>query len=721
MKNIKENNRGNARRLLHCLAVAVRPLRVEELAEILTFDFDTTEGGIPRFDADRRPNDQEEAVLSLCSSLITVVDNQGSRMVQFSHFSVKEFLTSNHLASSAGHLTSYHILPRLAHTILAQVCLGLLLHSPADGSKDNERFKGSPLAEYAARHWFAHAQSEGVTSSVEGGMRSLFDPGRPHFAAWIALYDMDAESGGKLPSGIPSPLYYSSLCGLPGLVRHIAMNHPEHVNAVGGSLGFPLVAALCRNHLAVAKLLLEHGGRVDVRDTRQQTVLHETFDRHGKVSIDAVRFLLERGADVNARRDDLCTPLHLAINTGEFSVIRLLLDRHAGVNSRNNAGRAPLHLLCTQATSQDRDDGSDIAKLLLERGANVDEKDEDNATPLHLASYNKRLKIIRVLLDHGANVDAEKDRGETPLQLAISKGSHDAQEGGVGVAFLLLEHGAQLYSRDKYHISTSDLAYFAWKEKIGPMLVGTGGNLKPENNQDQTAFRPWVEGEYYCMNLVSGCHAFFVESGADGNVQAKYDTILLHSASYHGRLEMVRMLLSNGVNSNAKNHRGETALHVLSRCGPDSKDSVRVARLLLECGVDVNMQDNDHDSPLHSASYNGKLEIVRELLNHGANASAKNKRDEVPLHQGSQGEYESQADGVRIAQLLLDRGVDVNARDKNGATPLHLASWCGKLEIAQLLVEHANSKINKVRTLLHALEGEYYPQELNCIDYSHLF
>ena len=149
---------------------------------------------------------------------------------------------------------------------------------------------------------------------------------------------------------------------------------------------------------------------------------------------------------------------------------------------------------------------------------------------------------------------------------------------------------------------------------------------------------------------------------------------------------MVRMLLSNGVNSNAKNHRGETALHVLSRCGPDSKDSVRIARLLLERGVDVNMRDNDHDSPLHCASYNGKLEIVRELLNHGANASAKNKRDEVPLHQVLQGEYESQADGMRIAQLLLDRGVDVNARDKNGATPLHLASWCGKLEIASATV-----------------------------------
>jgi hypothetical protein len=43
LKNINENNRDDARRLLHCLAVAIRPLRVEELAEILAFDFDDLE------------------------------------------------------------------------------------------------------------------------------------------------------------------------------------------------------------------------------------------------------------------------------------------------------------------------------------------------------------------------------------------------------------------------------------------------------------------------------------------------------------------------------------------------------------------------------------------------------------------------------------------------------------------------------------------------------
>ncbi len=137
---------------------------------------------------------------------------------------------------------------------------------------------------------------------------------------------------------------------------------------------------------------------------------------------------------------------------------------------------------------------------------------------------------------------------------------------------------------------------------------------------------------------------------------------------------MARTLLNHGVKSGTKNYRGETALHVVSRGKYDSQDGIRVAQLLLERGVDVNAQDKDHNSPLHSASYSGRPEIARVLLGHGAKANAENDRGETPLHQVSQGEYESQADGVRIAQFLLDRGVDTNAQNKNRVTPLHLAS-----------------------------------------------
>jgi hypothetical protein len=87
---IEEANWEAAQRLLRCVAVASCPLRFEELAEILAFDFKA--GPIPKFHVDCRLEDPVEAVLSVCSTLLSLVYVESSRVVQFGHFSVKEFL-----------------------------------------------------------------------------------------------------------------------------------------------------------------------------------------------------------------------------------------------------------------------------------------------------------------------------------------------------------------------------------------------------------------------------------------------------------------------------------------------------------------------------------------------------------------------------------------------------------------------------------------------------
>jgi hypothetical protein len=107
--------------------VAVRPLRVQELAEVFAVDFSEA-GGVPTLNEDWRWEDQEQAVLSACSSLITVAGVQNSRIVQFSHFSVKEFLTSDRLATSKVDAAHYHhIRLEPAHAIMARTCISVLL------------------------------------------------------------------------------------------------------------------------------------------------------------------------------------------------------------------------------------------------------------------------------------------------------------------------------------------------------------------------------------------------------------------------------------------------------------------------------------------------------------------------------------------------------------------------------------------------------------------
>ena len=180
LKGINKAQRDNAHRLLQCLTVAVRPLLVEELAELLAFDFRaSTAGGIPTLKEDWRWDDQEEAVLSICSSLITIIPRDDSRVVQFSHFSVKEYLTSSRLARSQhGEVSRFRIDLEPAHTILAKASLATLLQLDEHASEYGAKM--SPLVNYAAQHWVEHAQFGEVSSRVQEGMDDLFDNSRPH-------------------------------------------------------------------------------------------------------------------------------------------------------------------------------------------------------------------------------------------------------------------------------------------------------------------------------------------------------------------------------------------------------------------------------------------------------------------------------------------------------------------------------------------------------------
>ena len=326
LKGIPKTNQGHVRRLLQCLAVAIRPLHVGELAQILTFDPTGIKGGVELLDADSQLSDQEQELLSTCPSLITIVGRLGSRVVQFSHFSVKEYLTSGRLSTSNEDISRYHILADDAHTTIARASLEVLLH--LDDRMD------SLNAMYAAEHWVSHAQVANTSSRVMHAMETLFDLSKPHFAAWVRIHDMDKIKWGRFRNTTAKPLYYAALCGFYNLVEHLVKKHPEHLNALGGQLEYPLVAALFEGHSQVANLLLQHGANLEGRGIYEQTPLHQAIGRFKDTPFGVVRFLLEHGADANAQQWELSTPLHLAVTLGNEKVAHILLQRRVNVNSQ---------------------------------------------------------------------------------------------------------------------------------------------------------------------------------------------------------------------------------------------------------------------------------------------------------------------------------------------------------------------------------------------------
>jgi hypothetical protein len=154
-----------------------------------------------------RWEDQEQAVLSACSSLISVVGGAGSRVVQFSHFSVKEYLMSNRLAAASADISLYHILPEPAHLVLAHACLGVLLNSDNCVDEESEERssnyganfsdvdKNAPLLMYSSEHWVSHAQVGNVASFLKDAIEALFDINKPYFLAWTRKHNYDITPG----------------------------------------------------------------------------------------------------------------------------------------------------------------------------------------------------------------------------------------------------------------------------------------------------------------------------------------------------------------------------------------------------------------------------------------------------------------------------------------------------------------------------------------------
>jgi ankyrin repeat protein len=583
LKEVGEADGDLARQILQCLTVAIRPLYVEELGDILALSFEEAEGEIPKFEQDWRFQDQD--LLITCSSLISIVKGwrlgQRSQVVQFSHFSVKEFLTSDRLATPVRDISSFHILPEPAHAILAQACLAVLLRFD-DNIPDWSR---CPLAHYAARHWVDHAQFEKVSLRIQDGMRRLFDQSRPYFSAWLELYDIDIQVvtwRRYEDKHAASPLYYASLCGFRDLADHLVKSSQD-INAVGGVHHSPLAAALHNRHTHVAELLYQRGADIELAGYNNRNLL---VDGH----VDAVRWLLEHGANVNFRQQTDCqasfpecdnfllsnddgianaamdhagSPLHLASLHDHFNIMRLLIQRGADVTSQDNLNSTPLHLAALRG-------GTDSVELLIEHGADVNTPNKENSAPLHLASYVVSAESVQSFIQHEADVTGQDNAD-------VVVGLWDARARTVEI---LIRHGADVHARDENNSTPLHLASSCGRANAMQLLIQHGADVAALDNNDSTP-----------SHLVSGSR------GVPGLIRL---------------VESIQLLIHHGADVNARDKRKSTPLHLVA--SPRWKRGTDHVRLLLEHGADVDATDVNGRTPDEialSTSRRASAEIAR--------------------------------------------------------------------------------------------------------------
>ncbi|XP_077993573.1 protein phosphatase 1 regulatory subunit 16A-like [Glandiceps talaboti] len=189
-------------------------------------------------------------------------------------------------------------------------------------------------------------------------------------------------------------------------------------------------------------------------------------------------------------------------------------------------------------------------------------------------------------------------------------------------------------------------------------------------------------------------------------VAFKHNVVLLEAAA-RGDVSEVRTHLQSGITPDLTNDDGLTALH---QCCID--DNEEMMKALIEFGANINARDSELWTPLHAAATCGHVHLAEYLLTKGADILAINSdgnmpydicEDEVTLDyienvMASRGITQEQIDELRscTAQRMLkdlhtavEKGSDVlECRDCNGATPLHIAAANGYIDVAEFLIDN---------------------------------
>jgi ankyrin repeat protein len=721
LKEINNANQKQAHQLLQCLAVARRPLRVEELAEVLALDVDA--GGIPRFNSKWRWEYHEAAVLSACSSLVSVIIDDGSRVVQFSHFSVKEFLTSDRLTSMAD-VSQFHIADEPSHAILAQACLGVLLSVDDRTSEDSA--EDIALLPYADKYWEEHSQVGKVELRIKDALDRLFDLDKPHFEAFfrrigteqeLRLFSVPSDAD---PKGVLTPaalIFVAGVFRLSGLVERLMAANPL---LIGFRLqGWTLLHLVTHgDHIEFARLLLAHGADINARpdsatppriaspqshverpvgrsleevekieNSRQKSDADVDVMGYKKESdftplhiavsegyLDMCQMLLEHKADVRAHDNSGNTPLHLAASEDHLEIARILHKYNAEVNSRNEDGSTPLLMASS-------DGNIEISQLLLSHDADVFVHDHEGNTPLHLAAIGGHLEVARSLLELKADVSALNNGGLTPLQQA----SNIQSEGYLDIMRLLLDHVANVNVHDSHRSTLLHFAVSKCHLEVARMLLERKANVNALDDEGLTPLHQASQGSWsgdpYIVQLVR----LLLDDGADIHARDNRGNTPLHFAASRGHLEVTRILLELKADADPLNNEGLSPLHRASE-GP-RKGYLAIFQLFLDHGANLNVHDNRRSTLLHFAASAGHLEVARMLLERKVDVNALDDEGSTPLHQASQSWQSGDPGIVQLVRLLLDDGADIHARDNRGNTPLHFAASRGHFEVTRILLE----------------------------------
>jgi serine/threonine-protein phosphatase 6 regulatory ankyrin repeat subunit B len=361
--------------------------------------------------------------------------------------------------------------------------------------------------------------------------------------------------------------------------------------------------------------------------------------------------------------------------------VRLLLNAIEARETSPDLLESPTTLLLAAISAQ-----HDLAYRLLAQGADVTQRKRDNEwTALMEAAQQEQDGLFDLVLQKSLNINSTNAWGRTALSFAAEHGSENKVRS-------LLKRNASDYARFR---DMTPLIYAARNDHLQVVLLllrQTKGVDLSDDSLRSAVTSAVTFGDAQFLELI-------YEKGKLDQPDWRYGNTVLHGAARRGDLAVVKWLLNQSVGVDAPGYDRRTPL-MLAVYGCNDA----VVEHLLQHGARIDAQDVYHATALHwalSHRTDRSLEypefvgvesglivnsnIVKMLVEAGADLEAKNAMDETPLTRAAINGSES------AVRMLLEKGANVESRDKSGFVPVLLAAWKGHTAVVRLLLEYGAS------------------------------
>ncbi|KAJ5747465.1 uncharacterized protein N7511_009161 [Penicillium nucicola] len=533
-----------------------RQLTTAELRIALAVEIEESE-----FDRDNMPDIMD--VVSVCAGLVTVDEN--SDIIRLAHYTTQEYF-ERHQSTwfPTAHLDIGTICLKYLSIFDAEDILACSSVHDLERTVDKDSFCG-----YAGTYWGHHIRESSPANTGDVNERLIFalleNQSRLDacvrilvakeidffsdllhgdivhhvqipplcLAAWFGL---TLIAQGLIEQGCPvdtvdcfqqTPLFYAVSQGFSDLTLLLLDRGDDPKGTTGENQVSLLSSAAIYNQVHIAELLLSRGSEINSHHCiTGETPLHFALSRGLDTT---VRFLVEKGADIESKTCYDRTPLIEATRFGRKAVVQLFLDMHVDPNSKDNTGLTALSIAFQAGNTE-------IAQLLRDHGADPHTPDNAGQTPLIYASQRGLENSINMLLSWASNLEHRDHRGRTPLLTAVSAG-HES------VVRALSQNGANFNSVDTFG---RGVLFMAACEGHDTMLALFLSRVDP-NQRDRygrTALHAAAT-----LGHPRACRVLLNVPGLDCNVEDNFGRSAMFDAMLQDRHDVVEVLQEFSVTS----------------------------------------------------------------------------------------------------------------------------------------------------------------------------